>query len=76
MHPNKNDKYRWNWQQVEYERVIYYYRMSIKEPDFFYLSKIIKCNIYTNLANTLDTIGRFIEAIEYWQTSNRSRWMA
>ncbi len=67
IHPNKNDKYRWNWQQAEYERVIYYYRMSIKEPDFINLSNFIKCNIYTNLANTFDTIGRFIEAIEYWQ---------
>jgi tetratricopeptide (TPR) repeat protein len=28
---------------------------------------IHRCQVYTNLANQLDTAGRFVEAIEYWE---------
>ena len=52
--------------EPEFEKIIFFLRSSINEEKFVNLDNQIKCSIYTNLANALDKVGRFIEAIEYW----------
>ena len=63
---NKDNDKSWYWDQPEFKNELINYRKALLETGFNELDKTIKCMLYTNLANTLDTIGRFIEAIEYW----------
>lgn len=59
----------WEFEPVELQNVVRYLRLSINEEGFSSLHKIYRCNVFTNLANTFDTLGRFIEAIDYWNKS-------
>lgn len=56
----------WDWEQQEMEKEIFHLRSALKEEGFRQLPKERKCQVLTNLANLLDHIGRFVEAIEYW----------
>lgn len=56
----------WNWEQQEAEMEIFHLRSALKEEGFCELSKERQCQVLTNLANLLSRIGRFIEAIEYF----------
>jgi tetratricopeptide (TPR) repeat protein len=56
----------WSWEQPEVEKEIIYFRRAYKEDGFKKVPKEQQCQILTNLANLLDHIGRFVEAIEYW----------
>jgi len=61
-----DNKSQWKWDPVDIEKEIYYLRSSINEQDFEILQDQFKCNVFTNLANAYDEVGRFIEALEYW----------
>jgi len=57
----------WRWEQHELEQQILHLRRA---ASFLTGSKEldpVACRIHTNLGNTLDTIGRFVEAIEHWR---------
>lgn len=56
----------WDWEQEEAEKEIFYLRSALIEPTFKNLDPYRQCQILTNLGNTYDTIGRFVEAQEYW----------
>jgi tetratricopeptide (TPR) repeat protein len=56
----------WDWQQLEIEKQVFHLRSAFQSRGFSGLIKDRKCQILTNLANILNTIGRFIEAKEYW----------
>jgi tetratricopeptide (TPR) repeat protein len=56
----------WEWQQPELEKEILCLRLAMQNPVFALLPAVRQCQIATNLGNTLSTIGRFVEAIEYW----------
>jgi len=56
----------WDWEQQEMEKEIFHLRSALNEEGFRQLPKERKCQVLTNLANLLDHIGRFVEAIEYW----------
>lgn len=56
----------WAWQQPELEREIFHLRAAARHPAAEGLGAIRQCQIWTNLGNTLNTLGRFVEAIEYW----------
>jgi hypothetical protein len=58
---------QWNWEQPELSQELIHLRKAIRSEDFTKLQKIYRCQIYTNAANTLNTLGRFFEAFEYWQ---------
>ncbi|MGD8455577.1 MAG: LA2681 family HEPN domain-containing protein [Anaerolineales bacterium] len=62
----KSSKEHWKWEQEELENEIFYFRSSLMEPGFENLPLEIRCMVLTNLANIIDTIGRFIDAIELW----------
>ncbi len=63
--PRKSEQGR-KWEQIELEKGIFHLRSAINEKSFEDIDTLLMCNILTNYANCLDTIGRFIEAIEYW----------
>ena len=56
----------WDWEQEEAEKEIFYLRSALIESAFTNLDPYRQCQILTNLGNTYDTIGRFVEAQEYW----------
>lgn len=63
---HKDTKATWAWEQPEILCELLYLRMSLRHPGFKQLDKIRRCQILTNTANLLNTIGRCTEAIEYW----------
>jgi len=56
----------WEWQQEEFEKEILYLRRALSSSAFGSLSRIRRCQILTNLANALNSVGRFVEATQYW----------
>ncbi len=60
---------QWAWEQPEIERQIYYLRRAYSATGFEQLETIRRCQILTNLANQFNTIGRFIQAIECWDSA-------
>ena len=56
------------WEQPEIEKQLIHNRLAITalETTDSVSSPSVVCAIYTNLANTLFQIGRFVEALEYW----------
>src|SRR5689334_10588892 len=54
----------WAWEQPECQEQILELRRALRHPAFSRLHKIRQCQILTNLANQLSSIGRFIEAVE------------
>jgi tetratricopeptide (TPR) repeat protein len=56
----------WEWEQKEIEDEILYLRKAIEGKGFSEIDTFMRCQILTNLGNILSHIGRFIEAIEYW----------
>ena len=59
----KDTQASWDWHQKEIEQAILNLRLSIKysSDKFPYL-----CPVNTNLGNAFNTVGRFVEAIEFW----------
>lgn len=62
----KGRKKSWEWEQDEVEKEIFYLRTALVHDGFNQLPEVRKCQILTNLGNLFDYIGRFVEAIEYW----------
>lgn len=56
----------WDWEQKETEKQIIHLRMALQENGLHELPDARVCQILTNLGNLLDQVGRFVEAIEYW----------
>jgi len=63
---HQNQPSAWNWEQPETEKQIIYLRRAIREKAFRKAHKARRCQIYTNLANLLNNVGRSVEAIETW----------
>jgi hypothetical protein len=55
---------RWEWEQEEAEKMILHYRKALS--GLHELSADQVCGVLTNLANAMEYVGRFIEAIAYW----------
>ena len=58
--------YIWNWEQSDGIQNILLLRRAISEPAFETIHPIITCQIRTNLANRLNTLGRPVAANEQW----------
>ena len=61
-----SEKDRWIWEQPEAERQIIHLRRAVRNDGFSKIHPQRQCQILTNLANLLNTVGRFVEALEYW----------
>lgn len=71
MSTQNNDSI-WNWEQSDLEEQIINLRLALNEKGFSKLIKERRCQIYTNLGNHYSHIGRFVEAIDYWERSLKS----
>jgi len=56
----------WDWEQTELEREILHLRRALVADGYLTLPKVRQCQIATNFGNMLSHVGRFVEAIEYW----------
>ena len=62
--PSRQDE--WKWDQPEIEQQIIHLRRALGNNGFKELHQLRQCQILTNLGNLLNTVGRFVEAIGYW----------
>lgn len=56
----------WDWEQPALGKQIFYLRKCVCHAAFTKLGELRCCQVFTNLGNCMDTVGRFIEAQEYW----------
>ncbi|PMQ06536.1 hypothetical protein DyAD56_03505 [Dyella sp. AD56] len=69
----------WDFEQPEVREQIFWLRRAMNSVAFESLHPIRRCQILTNLGNSLDTLGRFIEARRAWSaalTIEPNFWMA
>jgi HEPN superfamily protein len=64
--PTIEDSNPWAWEQSERQNQILCLRRCVNSPGFKDFGRIRKCQVYTNLANQLNVVGRPVDAIEYW----------
>lgn len=60
------DRRSWAWNQPAAERELLELRNAVRHEGFADLGDISQAQILNNLGNSLNTLGRFIEAIEAW----------
>jgi tetratricopeptide (TPR) repeat protein len=65
----KTDDERWTWSSAEKDASLLALRRAVAEDGFAELSADVQCKILTNLGNAFSTIGRYIEAVEYWNAA-------
>ncbi len=63
---HKDAKAAWAWEQPEILRELFHLRTALRHSGFKQLDNIRRCQILTNAANLLNTLGRCTEAVEYW----------
>jgi hypothetical protein len=56
----------WAWEQPELQQQLLHLRGAVQHEGFRELPDLRQCQIFTNLANQINTVGRFVEAQEYW----------
>lgn len=56
----------WVWKSEVFDQELLELRKAVGHDGFSELPTLEQAQIYTNLGNALNHIGRFIEAIEYW----------
>lgn len=60
-----------NWEQPEIEKQLIHLRRALNGVGFKLLPEIRQCQIATNFGNLFSHVGRFVEAIEYWNRALR-----
>jgi tetratricopeptide (TPR) repeat protein len=65
-HSISQDRQRWLWTSESIDGEVLELRKALSHPGFADLPPMERAQIYTNLGNVLSHVGRFIEAIEYW----------
>ncbi len=69
----------WDFEQPEVRQQVFLLRRAMNSPGFTAMDVVRRCQILTNLANQLDTLGRFVEARTYWNAAleiDENFWMA
>ncbi|MBU9671640.1 hypothetical protein KTF24_28175 [Burkholderia multivorans] len=69
----------WEWDQEELQKQIFFLRRATRYPAYEQADIQLQCQILTNLANTLNLCGRFVEASAVWAEAlgkNPRFWMA
>ena len=56
----------WSWEQPDGVQDLLLLRRAISEPSFETIEPVVACQIRTNLANRLSTLGRPVAANEQW----------
>ena len=57
----------WMWDRPEVFAELLNLRRAASESAFSAAPNIRRADVYTNLGNALSSIGRFVEALEYWE---------
>jgi tetratricopeptide (TPR) repeat protein len=65
MLTRKGTEKSWDWEQEEIEKEVFHLRTALKTGSQS-LPKERLCQMLTNLGNVMSNIGRFVEAVEYW----------
>ena len=64
---HENGEYQaWSWEQLATQKQLLELRKCVLHSGFSGLHPIRRCQIYTNLGSQMNFIGRFVEAIAYW----------
>lgn len=58
--------YLWGWNNDEKISEILALRQAVSEEGFPNIDPLFQCKILTNLGNSLNHLGRFVEALKYW----------
>lgn len=56
----------WVWRSTEIDNELLELRRAVAHSGFSQLSAVERAQVFTNLGNSLNHIGRFVEAIEAW----------
>jgi len=56
----------WDWEQEETEKELIHLRRALNEEGLLELSNERACEILTNVGNVMSDVGRFVDAIVYW----------
>lgn len=56
----------WAWEQPELQQQLLHLRGAVQHEGFGELPDLRQCQIFRNLANQINAVGRFSEAQEYW----------
>lgn len=56
----------WSWEQPDGVQNLLLLRRAVQEPSFETIEPVVACQIRTNLANRLSTLGRPVAANEQW----------
>lgn len=56
----------WEWKQPELEEANRCFRTALASDGFVRLPRPRQCQVLTNIGNHFDHVGRFVEAVEYW----------
>lgn len=56
----------WSWDQPETVQQILYLRSAMRRTEFNRWGSIRQAQVLTNLANQLNSLGRFVEAVSLW----------
>lgn len=62
----RNTEEAWDWEQEEIEKEIFHLRKALQIASNSEIPAERTCQMLTNLGNAFSHIGRFVEAIEYW----------
>ncbi len=62
----RKDDQIWAWEQLEQQEQILELRRAVTHDGFAGMHPGRRCQILTNLANQMNSSGRFIEAVEIW----------
>ena len=57
----------WDWEHPALGNQIFHLRKCVSHSGFAKMGKLRRCQVFTNLGNCMDTVGRFVEALEYWE---------
>lgn len=69
----------WEFEQPEIFQQVFLLRRCVINTEFKSMEAVRRCQILTNLANQLDTLGRFVEARAHWSAAlaiDPNFWMA
>ncbi|GAD51133.1 hypothetical protein NT2_21_00050 [Caenibius tardaugens NBRC 16725] len=64
-----NVRQSWSWESVERQEELLALSRAATHPGFASLDKVRRCQILTNRANVLHTVGRSIDAIAGWDAA-------
>jgi len=57
---------QWDWEQLEIEKELFHLRRALMADGYRELPPVRQCQIATNFGNVLSLVGRFVDALEYW----------